>query len=330
MRILYLKIAYYINHGFKKRTIKKVFLISFYVLLAITATLLLFFYEVNNEKIRINNILKQEEKNIEASFLDKLDHTEFVIKEMIGHILQNPHDKKYIYGVMETYKTKPDFIESFSWTIFSWTDPKNQIIVDAVYGIIDKPLDLSMRDYIHLTQNDTGKFYLGEPVFGSTSKKWMIPGGIGAELPNGKYLGSMTIGFEIEVLAKLLHNVVKNKNVSFKLIDLTNLPILYISNNYYDNCKKEVCNLDEDTTKILNNLKFSQNESISDLKVIGENSKAILAKKLQKYPYILLLEYDKNAFKKELIKNYIAKIKILTIFTIFLLSLILSYKIVFV
>ena len=250
---------------------------------------------------------------------------------MNSQIIKNPYDKQQIYEIIKISEIQYNLINTFPWTIFSWTNSQNEIIVDAVYGKMKKPFDLSSRDYIQFTKTTPNKFYLGTPVFGSTSKKWMIPGGVGVNY-KGKYLGTMTIGFEIEILSKMLHEIIRNRKVTFTLVDFSNMPILYASSNSYGNCRDKICKINDKIIKIVNELKFS--EEIKEKFVIEflnkKQTKAILIKELDKYPYILLLEYDKNSLRKELVESYKTKVKIIIIFIIFLLSLILSYRLVFI
>ena len=57
-------------------------------------------------------------------------------------------------------------------------DHNDEITVDALYGIMEEPYDLSSRDYLN-DRLAPERLQLGMPVYGSTSKRWMIPGGVG-------------------------------------------------------------------------------------------------------------------------------------------------------
>ncbi len=323
---MFIRTRYYIDkYLFNKNAL--LFLLSFS--LAAAAFFGIFFYEARLQKAEITKLLIKEEVLIEEGFLTKLDLTYGVIQEMTQQIIEDPYNKAEILKIIKTKENQHNLNDVFPWTIFSWTNSQNQIIVDATYGIMKDPFDLSIRDYIQLTSQTADKFFLGTPVFGSTSKKWMIPGGVGVNL-NDQYLGTMTIGFEIEILAKMLHYSIKNRKIKFTLIDLGNLPILYASTNDHGNCREKLCEIDQETTALINQIKFSdENAELIQIKNIS-GKKAIFLKKLDKYPYIFLLEYDPQALKTELIESYKTKIKIITVFIIFLISLIFSYRLVFI
>lgn len=143
---------------------------------------------VDIEKYRIQNALEIQGVSVESSLIDSIDHTFAIIKNMNSQIAKDPGNKKYINQILEKFKTSPDLSNAFSWTIFSWANSHHQIVVDAEYGIMKKPFDLSSRDYIPLTVERPQEFHLGSLVLGSTSKKWMIPGGVGVVDKDGKYL----------------------------------------------------------------------------------------------------------------------------------------------
>lgn len=299
-----------------------ILLVSLFIFCTMFAAFFVYLAKVQEKDIE--KILSREQKIIEEIFLNKFNITHKIIEEMNGEIIKNRNDKKKILQIITTIKTQHNLNDIFPWTIFSWTNPQNEIIVDSFYGVMKKPHNLSNRDYIQFTSKEPNIFFLGTPVFGSTSKKWMIPGGVGVNL-DGKYLGTMTIGFEIEVLAKIVHNSIKNSKVNFTLVNSQNTPILYANSYKYGNCRDNLCKIDDITSGFIN----QGEKEVFYIKNINEK-KAIMMSKLDDYPYILILEYDKNEMKKELIETYKTKIKIFTIFAIFLISLIFSYRLVFI
>ena len=53
----------------------------------------------------------------------------------------------------------------------------------------------------------------GKPVFGSTSKRWMIPAGVGAVDASGQYIGAMTIGFNIVKMLQISYQINIRQNI---------------------------------------------------------------------------------------------------------------------
>lgn len=269
-----------------------------FVVISIVITLLSLWFVVrliNSAKDEIHHDLQIEMVNLERSLSDKIDHTFSILKNINSQIAEDPTNKKHINDILKRYPTSPSLNESFAWTIFSWSNSEFQLTVDATYGIMDKPYDLSTRDYISLTEKEPNIFHLGSPIIGSTSRKWMIPGGVGNTDENGKYLGTMTIGFEIGALAKLLHNIVQNPNVNFSLFNKNEVPILHgdIKNSNIDKISDDN-SFNLATSTVLNKINSKQSEEVFSISLFG-NRHAFLAKKVTNYPFILFLRYDKHA-----------------------------------
>lgn len=136
------------------------------VIVAITGIITWFSYKAYNiEKDRLRNSLKMEFQNISRSFTDNIDHTEAVMKMIATQIKANSDDLDYVNGILSKYRPNPNVVEALTWTISSWANANHFITVDAVYGILDQPINLSNRDYIPLTKSDPGIVHLGKPVY---------------------------------------------------------------------------------------------------------------------------------------------------------------------
>ena len=218
------------------------------------------------KKDQLNNLLLQEESEIENILLERFSAAFFLIEKMGKEIVKNPDSKTHIFKVLEKYKSDSSLHQVFSWTIFSWSDTNSLITVDGEYGIMKTPVSLASRDYVQESLLKPWERLLGRPVYGSTSNKWMIPGGIGIADSKHKVLGTLTIGFDIKNLAEVIKNSLKDKNIHAELIYDDKFSVFSI--------KKSVISLNSTEEKIINN-----------------NGIAI-SKKLQNYPYSLALTYD--------------------------------------
>jgi hypothetical protein len=291
-----------------------ILILIFFIFVSIFA----FFYEAKLQKQHLykTNIdeLNKARNLIEGNF----NQTHKIINSMIKEIKKNHLDKAYINSIMKNYKTNPNLSNELSWTVFSWTDENNQIIVDTKYEIMAEPFDLSIRDYINFTQKDFGKFFLGKPIFGSTSKKFMIPGGVGAAI-NDKYIGSMAIGFEIEVLKNLTKYQIQNDFVKFTLIGTSNEVIFTNKNRNYKNSSNKL------SSKILEAIK-SNNEETFYANLLNKSDDIFIIKKSQKYPFVFLIEYDKIEAHKRFIQSYLEKMKLYSLISLIFAAFFLSCK----
>jgi len=251
------------------------------------------------KKDQLNNLLLQEEPIIENILLERFNTAFFLIEKMGKEIAKNPDNKAHIRDVLDKYKSDVSLNKSFSWTIFSWSNKDLLLIVDGEYGIMKNPVSLATRSYVKESIEKPWIRLLGEPVYGSTSKKWMIPGGIGISDSEQKILGTLTIGFEIEGLAQVIKDSLKDKNINVDLIYNDRLPVLSIN-------------------------KSTISASPEDIKLTYDNGVSI-NKKLQNYPYNLVLTYDKYVVSSifwEIIYSRIIEILVTILLSFSLLFLI--------
>ena len=276
---------------------------------------------VNSTKEKIVSEMEIEMARLERSFSEKADQTFSIITNIITQISQNPQDKNHINKILSDYRNNQILTGAFSWTVFSWSNEDYQIIVDSKYGVMKEPFDLSTRDYLPLTELEPNKFHLGTPVIGSTSKKWMIPGGVGLADKNGKYIGAITMGFEIPVMAQLLYKVIQNPDVNFMLFSKSGNPVLEGNfKSYGPVAIDEASSYSLEIEKIINKINSGSNKKIYNISLFGKRQ-AFLAKKINGYPYIFILSYDKEAITKELL--YVAFTRLNEIFSILFALLIL-------
>jgi len=250
---------------------------------------------INATSDKIKSDLELESARIERDFVDKIDHTFSIIKSINLQIEENPTNKNHINEILKRYRSHPSLSDTFSWTLFSWSDENYQIIVDSKYGIMKEPVDFSTQDYVPMTEKNPWQFNLGTPVIGVTSHKWMIPGGVGITNQKGEYLGATTIGFEIETLAKSFHEIIQNPDVKFELFGKNEVGILYSDTKSYGVYKSnDDSSYNPKIGKILDEINSLKSDNVFDISLIT-NRHAFLAKRVTDYPYIMLLQYDSSA-----------------------------------
>jgi len=261
----------------------------------------------------IENQLELALTSAEGKFKDNIEFTESLINIINSQIVGDIDNKKYIVNVLKKYRANPNLTSTFSWTIFSWANGDHLITVDAKYGIMKKPFDLSIRDYIPYTKLNPEKLILGKPVYGSTSEKWMIPGGVGLFDKNKKYLGAMTIGLEIEKLISIIQSAINNKDVKFAIID----------QEYKDILSQKAI----DCSWVIKNLqKLNKGDVYKEVKIFQKKSNYI-AKKLEDHPYYIYAVYDKNKISQYNWNFFLSRLlEIFVISTISTALLIFIYK----
>lgn len=279
---------------------------------------------INSTKQKIVNDMELELARIERNLFDNIEYTDSIISAINSNIKQDPRNKQHIFNILKTYRDNYKFNKTLSWTIFSWVDEKGQLVVDAKYGILKEPIDAMKNGNTPKLGKEPNVLHIGRPIIGETSKKRIIPLGIGIRDDSGNYLGATTIGFEIDSLAHILYSVMKNPDINFKLIGENNE--ILIDGNFKDFSTTLEPKNNENLIKDLNYLSDKNLNKMERVAVIN-NPQAILIKKSETYPYIFVLEYNKDSITKELFQTILERIsEAVSIIFSFLVLLFLIYR----
>ncbi len=289
----------------KKISRSNILLIAAVILFIITAVLIVNLIQI--KKSQLQGSLMQEYARVESVLIERFNSTSIVIKKMGEEIAKNPTDKNHIKRILEKYRSDVSLNQIFSWTIFSWADPQSQITVDGQYGIMKEPYDLSKRDYIPVAIANPGKMFLGKPVYGSTSQKWMIPGGVTITDTNNRILGTITIGFEISNLAKIIQDEIANDSINVELFYKDSTPVF-------------------DVTSSVVNI-FSSEQPKSSYVAQDSSDEILIKKQIGNFPYELTISYEKEALSQIMWEVFYSRfLEILAIISLSAILIVVIYK----
>lgn len=279
---------------------------------------------INSTKQQIINEMELELARIERNLFDNIDYTESLISSINANIGLDPRNKQHIFNILKNYRDYQKFNKTSSWTIFSWLDDKGQLIVDAKYGILAKPIDNTEKENTPKFKSEPDRLHIGSPMIGTTSQKLIIPLGMGSRDSAGKYLGATIVGFEIDSLARILYNVMKNPDINFKLLSDSGETL--IDGNFKDFSTSTKSENNAVSAQDLNNLQIKNLGKMEKVAVIM-NPQAVLIKRSENYPYIFVLEYNKNSIHRALYETVLNRIsEAVSIIFSFLILLFLIYR----
>ncbi len=295
-----------------KLKLRKRFLASAIIITA-TIAFLLFWYakEVKRtQEAKIASRLASSSDVVSYLISDNIKHTEFLMKVINSQIKRDPKNLEYIEGILSKYRVNDHIKNSMSWTMFTWADERNFQIVDAVLGIVaDKPYDLNSRDYIHITKYYPDRVILGKPVFGTTSKKWMIPAGVGVQNDNDVYLGAITTGFDLNLLARVAKSSIKDENVQFYIFDIRGNLLIDSSRELQgpDNvAPKEIA------TTVNNYINSKSKEELGNIDIIGQEENFLL-RKFEDQPLYIYVKYEPVVIRAEFWQDIVSRLVELTV-----------------
>ncbi len=265
-----------------------------------------------------NRSLKKQSKNISAIIFESFSHTNRINSHLGKQIAENGADD--LNFILELFQ-KADKIQHkdkglFSWTSFDWVNSKNHQTVNSRIGVRKNPPNMSHRQFSYKSPKNPWTLQVSYPVLGNPSKMWVIPAGTGITDKNGKYLGSIVVGFNIvEFTSKVESRI--NKNVSFIVLD-EDLNIIMQSR---DNVLARNDSFFKNNVDIA---KFNKNLGVLDQSIISGDIHYSYYEKIKNHPYIIITGFNKAFLDQEfnsLILPYILQIVGMTIFFLIILYL---------
>lgn len=105
-------------------------------------------------------------------------------------------------------------------SIFSWIDKNQMLIISSNLGQLDKPIDVSDRDYVKKSIAEPWKVHIGRPIFGRLSQKMVLPLSLGLTDTKGTYAGSVIVALDIEKLTTDIGREIKDSGAKFAITNL--------------------------------------------------------------------------------------------------------------
>ncbi len=180
----------------------------------------------------------------------------------------------------------------------SWISNNDFMTFNNQYGVLDNPTNMSFRSYVKACKKVPWKLHFSKPAVGTPGGLWQIPAGMGITDSEGKYVGIIAIGLNIAELNSKIHRISFERGVSFVLLDDQYRIILQSLDN----------ELDPNSTfyrdYFSENSLFLNDEGILKNPLIYKGINYSYYKKINNYPYILLMGFDNIILQNEL-KNSI-------------------------
>lgn len=164
--------------------------------------------------------LPKEASQIDLIFTDSIQYVENYANFIGQRIAEsNGKDFNYIAGLLGGIaNTSPNSQNLFINTLFDWVTPDKKMVVTSNQGVLAKPIDMSHREYLDRTLKHPWTLQLQDPALGIPSNQWIIPGGVGITNEEGEYLGSVTLGFAIDGLAKKINSILGKNELHFVIL----------------------------------------------------------------------------------------------------------------
>ena len=249
---------------------------------------------------------------IEMNFTNTLGYAESVLNYLNRQIGNSKNTNAEITKILSSFNQSHYGYDSIkdmlSAGMFYWVDSKNRLIASSAGPI--NSIDLSSRDYLENTKKDPWKIYSGTPVVGALSGQYVIPAGVGLVNNNGDYVGTSLVSFKLHNLVEKFKRMTDFYKTDFAIMDKNNKVILESESGLFS----------EDMS-LMSDLRFSDNalreELVSNFLPFRGDGSYIIVRKVEKYPYKILIGYQNYVITRELLTEiapYLIELLMITAF----------------
>ena len=283
-----------------KSIIKVYLLYAKIFIFALVAVACFFLYlTYAREKDRIQADLAADTAVIDQTLTEYLDYIALVTKnagEQVASTIDGGGSLQDIAHVLATYHMDAGDGETLTNTVFDWVDKDGRVVVASTKGVLEKPIDISRREYYEQAKSDPGNFKLSEPDMGIISLKRIIPVAVGVTGKNNELLGFMTTGLDIDRFTE--------KALSKAQVDKLSLLILTPKRGIVaEHPRGRFSASQEDMEKLISEIDPARKSGvlITPSLFFRHGSSMALYRTSPKYPYTIITALDNVTFKKEFI-----------------------------
>ncbi len=262
-----------------------------FILCIISAWVTYVTYTSHAERITVE--LEKEAIRIENTLATEMEGANYMLTALGKQIVLDQHqDLTRLAQMLKSFDSKDNL-----FSIFSWIGPEQHTLVSSNRGILEKPVDLSDRDYVKKVLTDPWRMTIGRPVEGRVSNHWVIPVAMGLTDYTGKFIGTLMVSLDISILTDRLNKLIKREGISFAIVSKTLIPLAQVSDD------KDFMSHHFPTEKLVN-ANFSRNPSglISRGSLFWGTGTYAYYHISQDYPYIILIGYD-SKYSDETMRN---------------------------
>ncbi|MFN7039505.1 MAG: HAMP domain-containing protein, partial [Alphaproteobacteria bacterium] len=269
-----------------------------------------------------NNQLRAAANRIEELLNESFDYSTYLAKILGDKVVQpeNIRNLNHIADLLNGNFVTNDIAKKiFAYTIFDWINENNQIVVSGPFGVLKEPKDISFRNYSKMAVKNPGKLYFDPPAYGIPSGQYILPAGIGIADKKGKFQGIISMGFNLTLFTEKLAKEIKKEGVSFIILNLDLVPVFKSADNIFLGDKKD----------FFQNYKYDFENLNSDFlksKIIYNEINYEYISKLSKYPFIILVGFNKVALMKDLADNFLPRIAEIILIGLISISLLAYLK----
>jgi signal transduction histidine kinase len=242
---------------------------------------------------RVKQELEQEAQRVEKLFSKELDETNYMLTSLGRQLILNREIGLVdIAQILKSFDSRGNLFSTFSFV-----DKQERIVVSSNKGVLEKPVDITDRDYASMMMGEPWKMQLGKPVKGRVSERWVMPAAMGITDYTGKYIGGVLIGLDVQKLIDDVNILLKRDGLSFVILTKDNIQLTRESTEEDISSRKSP----KDIIKNVD-LLAKPNGLIANGSIFFGDSSYTYYHSFANYPYVVILEHD-SAGSDENVRN---------------------------
>lgn len=178
---------------------------------------------------------------------------------------------------------------------FYWINAKQQLLIGGHGGYLEKPIDISDRDYMKRVLTTPWKIHIGKPVEGRVSSEWVIPVAMGITSEENEFLGAIMISLNIEALSRVISGVIKHPQIDFAITNTAFTLLTQMSDDpdffarYFSLSRLSDIDFEQEPSGVFSLASWFERDNIY---ATYERS--------SQYPYIIFVGYDPHTSRSEI------------------------------
>lgn len=268
------------------------------------------FETYNNYERDVIKQMESEALRLDRGLIVEIENASYIL-ESVGRQIQATTDKPENIAQLFFSFAKS---ESPKRAIFSWVNRDQMILVSNNIGVLEKPIDVSDRDYVKKSIAEPWKVHIGRPIEGRLSHTWILPLSLGLTDKNGTYVGSVIVALDTESLGNDISRSMKDSGIRFAI---TNLSLTLLTQSP---SAAKFFNENFDVTKLAK-IDFDKASSgpYSHASLFDHTKIYSYYERSSQYPYIIFLGLDSEQSSKDLRKLLVPRLFQLLVIAVFLL-----------
>lgn len=204
---------------------------------------------------------------------------------------------------------------------FFWVSPQQKITISSRRGILEKPIEISDRDYMKKAITSAWTAHIGQPVKGRMSGKWVIPIAMGMNDESGNFLGALGISLDVTSLTDDIQKVIHTPGINIAITNQAFTLLTEISDQ--PDFFRRSFDLERlaaiDYTAHPNGV-YSRGQLFNPRSIYAYYEKSV------HYPYIILLGYDATLSAHAIRSILLPRLLQIIVITLFLVSILWTVR----